>query len=305
MSVSVAYYHSPELPWSPALAEERRFRILSISTLVAVILLSLVVSAIKLPPLERGEVESVPPRLAKLVIQEKPKPPAPPPEPVKPETEKKPEAPKPEVKKETPPQQVQAARAKAARSGLLAMKGELESLQKDSLSSMLGSNRLTQNVDRDGTHRSIITSTATSGSGGINVARLGRDPGSTRLAARDTTVVESTLLKEEDQSGGNQSARKAGRSLEQINIVIDRNKGAINALYQRALRINPALQGKVVLELTIAPSGDVTACKVISTELNDEDLMRKLVARVKLFQFGAKPVDPTVFTWPIDFLPSM
>src|SRR3569623_3665169 len=30
----------------------------------------------------------------------------------------------------------------------------------------------------------------------------------------------------------------------------------------------------------------------------------KLVARVKLYQFGAKAVDPAVFTWPIEFLPS-
>lgn len=305
MSVNAGYYHSPELPWSPSLAEERRFRVLSIMILFVVGLLGLAAYVTKLPPLERSEVENVPPRLAKLVIREKP---TPPPEPVKAEPEKKPEPVKPDVKKETSPpaQQMQAAREKAAHSGLLAMKNELAALQKDTFSSMLGSNKLTQNVDHDNVRRSMITSSATSGSGGINVAQLSHDAGvgSTRLAARGTTVVESTMLKQENQSAEPQNGRN-GRSVEQIKLVLDQNKGAIYTLYQRALRANPALQGKVVLELTIAPSGEVTHCKVMSTELNDDDLMRKLVARVKLFQFGAKAVEPTVFTWPIDFLPSM
>ena len=50
-----------------------------------------------------------------------------------------------------------------------------------------------------------------------------------------------------------------------------KNKGAIDAMYARALRDNPALQGKVVIELTIAPSGDITAARIVSSELNDPE----------------------------------
>lgn len=300
-----AYYHSSELPWSPALTEERRFRIISITTLILVVLFSLVISQVKLPQLDRSEAESLPPRLAKLVIQEKPQPPPPTPEPVKP-AEKMPEVPKLEIKKEIPPaQQVQAARAKAANTGLLAMRNELTSLQNNSLSALTGNKTLTQSVQQDITRRSIITSGATSGSGGISTSQLSRDAGQTRLAGRNTTTVESALLKEESQAGGKEGSRQSGRSMEQIKLTLDQNKGALFALYQRALRSDPSLQGKVVLEITIAPSGDVTQCKVVSSELKDEELVRKVVARVKLFQFGAKTVDPTVFLWPIDFLPFM
>lgn len=302
-----AYYHSPELPWSPALTEERRFRIISITTLILVVLFSLVISQVKLPQLDRSEAESLPPRLAKLVIQEKPQPPPPPPppEPVKP-AEKASEVLKPEIKKEIPPaQQVQAARAKAANTGLLAMRNELTSLQNNSLSALTGNKTLTQSVEQDITRRSIITSGATSGSGGISTSQLSRDAGQTRLAGRNTTTVESALLKEEIQAGGKEGSRQSGRSTEQIKLTLDQNKGALFALYQRALRSDPSLQGKVVLEITIAPSGNVTQCKVVSSELKDDELVRKVVARVKLFQFGAKTVDPTVFLWPIDFLPFM
>lgn len=300
-----AYYHSPELPWSPALAEERRFRLISAVTLLLFIAFCVMMATIKVPPLGRGEAESIPPRLARLVIPEKPQPPPPPPEPVKPEVEKKPEVPKPETKAEItpPPAQVQAAREKASRSGLLALKSELSSLQKNTLSDLLGAKPLTQNVTQDSNQRSMITSAATAGSGGINTAHLGRDPGETRLAARDITQVESALAKAEDKNV-KKDGRKTGRSTEQVKLVLDQNKGAIYALYHRALRTDPSLQGKVVLEIIIAPSGDVSECKVVSSEIKDEDLIRKLVARVKLFQFGAKAVDPAVFTWPIDFLPS-
>jgi TonB family protein len=60
----------------------------------------------------------------------------------------------------------------------------------------------------------------------------------------------------------------------------------------------------VVLELKIAPSGEVLDCRVISSELKETELERKLVARIKQFDFGAKDVDQMIVTYPVDFLPS-
>ena len=87
-------------------------------------------------------------------------------------------------------------------------------------------------------------------------------------------------------------------------MVFDRNKAAIYALYNRALRDNPALQGKVVVQLTIAPTGEVTDCKVLSSELKNEELERKLVARIKMFKFEDRDVELITTTKPIDFFPA-
>ena len=100
------------------------------------------------------------------------------------------------------------------------------------------------------------------------------------------------------------TGKQAARSREEVELVFDKNKAAIYALYSRALRDNPALQGKVVLEVTISPSGDVTACRVVSSELNDPELERKLVARVKLFKFAAKDVATMTTIKPIEFFPA-
>ena len=68
---------------------------------------------------------------------------------------------------------------------------------------------------------------------------------------------------------------KGARTREEIELVFDRNRSAIYALYSRALRDNPALQGKVVLEVTIAPSGDVTDVRLVSSELGDPGTVDK------------------------------
>ncbi len=59
-----------------------------------------------------------------------------------------------------------------------------------------------------------------------------------------------------------------------------------------------------MLELTIAPTGEVTMFRVISSELRDPDLERKIIALVRLFRFDPKDVDAVTTTKPIDFFPA-
>jgi TonB family protein len=180
--------------------------------------------------------------------------------------------------------------------------------------------------------RAMITSTAGRGSGGLNTAAYSRDTGGGGLAGRATTVVEGYAgggggggaggggaggtgragagggAGAGPGAAGGQLTRsgsgKASRSIEEIKLVFERNKGAIYALYNRALREDSSLQGKVVVQLKIDPSGAVVDCRVLSSELKNDDLERKLVARIRQFDFGAKDVETMVVSWPVDFLPS-
>jgi periplasmic protein TonB len=182
--------------------------------------------------------------------------------------------------------------------------------------------------------RALITSNATGGSGGINTAGYSRNTGGGGLAGRSTTLVEGVIGGGGGGGAGGGGARgrgdgtgsgvggaggggtgaggslqrggsgKASRSIEDVKIVFDRNKGSIYAIYNRALREEPSLQGKVVLKLTIAPGGNVVDCQVVSSELKTPELETKLLARIRQFDFGAKDVDQMIVTWPVDFLPS-
>lgn len=87
--------------------------------------------------------------------------------------------------------------------------------------------------------------------------------------------------------------------------MFDRNKASFYSMFNRALRDRPDLRGKVVVKLTIAPSGAVTACELVSSELGDPDLERKVVQRVLLLNFGAKNVPEYTYpNYPIVFLPT-
>jgi TonB family protein len=151
----------------------------------------------------------------------------------------------------------------------------------------------------------LITAKSTAASGGIDTAALSRDVAGVSLAERTTTRVEAPVAGgAARRTVGKGQSRASARTIEEIQMVFDRNKGRIYSIYNRALRKNPALEGKMVLRLTIAPSGKVVKVVLVSSELNDPELERKVLARIRMFDFGARDVSEVTITYPIDFLPA-
>jgi periplasmic protein TonB len=295
----VPYYRRYELPWSPSEETERRFRVILRNLGIAATIVAIVLFF--LPHTERvTNTDSLPERVVQLVAQ--PPPPPPPPPPPKPE---KPLEKVPVTK--APPVPVDP-RIKASKSGLLASMDDLAALRDQIDLDKFAKNQknTTDPGDVSTVTRSLITSKAGGTSGGISA------PTSSGLASGSGSLrgIYTTQVKDPNLGAGGQAATRAGgsgkasRSADEIALVFTKNKGAIDAMYARALRDNPALQGKVVIELTIAPSGDITAAKVISTELNDPEFENKLLARIRLFKFEAKDVAALTATKPIDFFPA-
>jgi TonB family protein len=312
--IAHSFYHSADLPWTKFEEDRRRFRKILQRVLLICLIFALVIPFLPIPQIEREKAEALPPRLAKLVLERKQvKPPAPAKTPAPKSVKKAPKLKKPKQKakpKKIEQKKIETARQKAQRSGLLAFKDELAELRdNDVLKEIQKNSRLIKSTERKAARveRSLIAANASSGSGGINTSKLSRGTGGTALAGRATTQVSSPVdgigTGQGDVSRGGGS-RKASRSIEEIQLVFDRNKAAIYSIYNRALRKDPTLEGKVVLKLTILPDGKVVACELVSSELREPGLERKIVARVSLFDFGAKEVETMVVTYPIDFLPS-
>src|SRR5687768_16724077 len=260
---------------------------------------------------ERPPPPALPEEVVRLVLE------PPPPPPPKPEAKKE-EPPKPEAKPEPkpvePPKPVdrrEEARKKAEKSGLLAMKDQLEDLRDALEPTEMSSAPLIGKVEGESrAERSLVTSRTGVGSGGINTGKLssgfGSGPGNLKghTTAAASPSFADKIGETQQQASRSGSGGKASRSREEIEIVFDRNKSAIYALYSRALREQPELQGKVVVQLTISPSGEVTDCRVLSSELNDAELERKLVARIRMFRFEARDVEAMTTTKPIEFFPA-
>src|SRR6202049_4664062 len=299
--VIAPYYREFDLPWEGDPESSARFR-----KILRVLLIVLVVFGIAFPLLptpKRVTMEEVPQRLARVMLENKPKPPPPPP-PV-PKEEKPKIEPKIAVVKPPPVDERKRARDKAQKQ-LNQVKDELADLRDVMDLSPLETKNLSGAVGADAhAERSLITSKVGAGSGGITSSNSSRGfgTGAGSLTGHDTTAVTSSIARSGlDRRGPTRTGTsgKAARSREEIELVFDRNKGAIYGLYNRALRDRAELQGKTVLEFTIAPTGEITMCRVVSSELNDPDLESKIVARVKLFHFDAKDVESITTTKPID-----
>jgi TonB family protein len=305
----IVNYRTYQLPWELSQEQDERFVRLVKQVLACVIAFSIVVPLMPLPEPDPAEVEQVPPRFAKLLLE---KPPAPPPP--KPVVQPKPEqlqaTPQPVAQQPQPvvaEQTVEQARDNAARAGLLPFAEQLADLRDTSALNNIASNQSLGSASGDAARveRSLITASTGRGSGGINTAGMSRNTGGGGLAGRSTTQVSAPVAGMGD--GGPRVVRGGGgpsRSREEIELVFDKNKGSIFALYNRALRRDPTLQGKLVLRLTIEPSGVVSDCEVVSSELGDAEMERKLVQRVKMFRFEAKDVARVTTTKPIDFFPA-
>jgi periplasmic protein TonB len=364
MSATAISFRLPVLPWSLVIEDEKRFKRILRTVLAVCVIVCLVLLFMPRPVENRAVPVEVPPRLAKLVIEQRETPKPPPPkaeaplaakEAAKPE-QAKPEAPTPKpeparmaavpaarnpVPNKPPGENLESARRKAAGVGLLAMKDDLNQLAAVPVAVQLNQDikpgkgigagvgvGVGMGTEAGIPTRALITSNATNGSGGINTAGYSRDTGGGGLGGKGTTLVEGTIgggggggpggglgVGGKGNGAGNgtggaggtlakSGTGKASRSIEEIRLVFERNKGAIYAIYNRALREDPSLQGKVVLALTISPTGQVADLRVVSTELKDNELERKLLARIRQFDFGAKDVATLTINWPVDFLPS-
>ena len=300
------FYRLYELPWSPTEEIEARFRKVMWIAFGVFAVCAIAIPLLPVPDKSLVKAPEIPDRIVKLVIEKKIPPPPPPPPKVE---EPKPEPLKVEPKPQPPPK-VEDAREKAQKSGLLKLQDQLADLRDNSvLDKAAQTKNLTGKVNEDtASERSLITSKVGANSGGINTAALSRGYGSGAgsLTGHNTTQVTSAVLARQAEDGVRRGAgsNKAARSEEEIALIFDRNKGAIYSIYTRALREKPELRGKLVLELTIAPDGAITRCDVVSSELGDPELERRLVARIKQFRFESKDVGTMTVTKPIDFFPA-
>lgn len=325
----MAFFLSPnmELPWTSSIEQDERFKKILRTALILLVIVSIPVIVIDVPEQTREEKEKLPPQLARVILEKQELPPPKPIEPPKVEEKKpeepKPEEPKPEVKppepkpvekkpepvkeRQPPKADVAKAREKAESSGLLQFKDDLMDMRESLDVAAVDSATIARgNAQAATVDRSMITSGVTTASGGINTAALSRDTGGVALSGRETTKVESDLAKSTGTSAtdsGSKAQEGAARSEEEIRKVIEQHKGAIFSIYNRALRQNPALQGKVVVRIIIESTGKISSVDIVSSELQDPDLESRLLQRIRLISFPASNVARTTLNYSFDFLP--
>lgn len=318
-------YRPMAMPWSHQGDDERRFRKILITLMTLALGFAALAPFIKLPPLDKNKAEPIPERIVELIKKKQ----APPPEP-KP-VEKKGEKPsekkeeKPAGKhaekkqeaaptKEAPTQAVpdsQVARAKAETKGVLAFRNNFADLLQDTTPAKQDvdvriSNSGRQAAAGEPAQRALITAQG-GGSGGINTSNLSRQVAGNSAQAITAAGSKFARVESAISSGADRPLSKGSgpaRTDEEIQIVFDKYKTALDRIYQRELRNDPSLSGRIELIITIEPDGHVSACSVKSSDLASPTLKDDVVERVKKFNFGAKEGVPSIkIVFPVDFHP--
>jgi periplasmic protein TonB len=305
----------PILPWDKDEIESGRFKRILLIIVVLVLVSSAIIPFLTVTKPDRTKATSIPPRLVKMVLEQK-KEVKPPPIPEQPKEEE----PEPELEKEQEPEKktepekapepekkpIEKPSAKQVAKKHIAVFDALADLREpDDMQAIKSKRSLSKEQGKAATvTRSLITKKATQGSGGVKVASASRSSGTGTLAGQNTTNVKSDI---NDAVENTKQVSKSGslkRSSENIQLAFDKYYSQIFSPYQRALRKNPALQGRVRFNLVIQPDGSVSACTILSSELNDPALEKRLISKIKKMKFGAQNV--AVWTGPylINFFPN-
>ena len=299
-----------QLPWESSGVEDKHFHRLLGVMLSVFLVAGLIVPMLPMPEIVHKTQEQPPPTFARVILEKKVLPP-PVVVPVKPKpkpTVIQKKRPKRKVAKapiKKPQPSLAQAKAQAALSGVMQFQDELLKLR-----DKIDPNTLNQTAKLRGegqvaqAERSIITSSSKTGSGGIATTKVSRNAGGVALSTRETTRVASHIVDSAAREFRNSaSAQRGGRSDESIRRIMDQHKGTIFSVYNRALRKDPLLEGKLVFEMVIDAAGTVTEVKLLSSTLADQALTQKILARIRMIRFGREQVLTTRLNYSLDFLP--
>ena len=331
MTTTAIAFNDFVLPWEATRKEDERFRRILKRLLIGFLLLSIVFPWLPLPYIEREKAEMIPPTIARVLLQQKlpAPPPAPPPPKQEPVPKEKPveKTAAPGKVKDPDPGGSKPAGKKVASMGVGAFSKQLQSLRSSlDVAKLQARNTNVKTGAAARSTRSVLgRESATKTSGGINTSMMSSNGNGTQLAGRSGVAVGSpfgdgngsggagygngsgTGYGNGSGSGGgggkHGSSVAGGRDMESIRRVFEQHKGAIYAIYNRALRMDPEIRGKYVFHIVIEPSGAISKIELITSELGDNALEKKLLARIRVIDFGPDDVVATPVNYKFDFLP--
>ncbi|HLB94955.1 MAG TPA: TonB family protein [Nitrospiria bacterium] len=321
------------LAYAPLDPQDERFRRILWATVVLYMLLGMGVGLLKVPPPALPDVTQLPPRIAKLIIPPKAPPmpevkPAPKPEKAKPaETEPK----KTEVAAKPEPSPEEIAERQRRRNLEIAMNSGLLKILKQSDKQPVSDTKLKKAFSeikglssrpelskpglalKEPAHsggiddmvsqlekalkdsKVIISDKALRQSGGISPAGAEKGIEGPALTDRKTTGVENPFQIKGYEEG------KSPRTYDSIAEVVEGYKTGIIFIYNKALRTNPTLRGTITVEFTIAASGEIIDCRIVSTSMTDPPFEESLVKRIFQWRFPAIPEGDVTVVYPIVF----
>jgi outer membrane biosynthesis protein TonB len=292
------------------------------------LLAAALVTIIHLPVPDHLDIQDLPERVAKLILE-------PPPIIATPESPKVSDAPKekqvekPKAQKAAPAPKpsAQQTREIVRQSGLLA--SLIEEEEQGGLSDIIESQRLDQVFSTS----DLITAPTTKSSRSVV----------TKPVAHDTGLVDKTIAKSKTLGSGDRTKLAQGEQVALTRIpigtggtgggsqrlgdgvgirlkgggsgsggavdydaiarVVEQYKNGLIYLYNKELRANPTLRGTISVEFSIDSTGKVIETRIVSTTMDHAPLEQALASRIKMWKFPHLYDGVIIVTYPFVFFP--
>ncbi len=137
----------------------------------------------------------------------------------------------------------------------------------------------------------------TGGSGGIDDFLNDMDDAAPQVTLKKRAKVD--LVKPQKVSGSSEAL--GYRTEQSITNVVLAKRGQIQYTYEKYLKRNPNLRGKISIEFTIAANGFVKSARIVDSTINHPQLKRELLALVKRMKFEAIPSGDVTTVFPFLF----
>lgn len=286
------------LPWHEQAEQQEKFKRL-LKRLSIPVLAFMMVMSISPNFFEEDEVEE---KVVAQVILEPPKVVETPPPPSEPPPEKKTQS----VNKNVKPKEG----ANTSLQNLAALSQQMSALQKNVSASKQQKKNIVvseQGQVQKSSRSRLGQQSINSSSGGLKASDLTVNAKGATLQGHVSDDIESPLMNIElpDAAQYHYDPKKnSKRDMQSIRRTLERYKGAVYALYTKALRLNPELGGRFIFEFVIMPNGAIDNLKLKSSELGDSKLEQSMLQKIKGINFGSDDVNPTAVQYTFSFLPS-
>ena len=100
------------------------------------------------------------------------------------------------------------------------------------------------------------------------------------------------------------ASSNAKRDNNAISAIVSSHKASIRMSYEKYLKRDPRLAGKITVRFTIAASGSIAMATVVENTTGNKDLENEIIRKIRMWHFEAIPDGDVTVTYPFVFAPA-
>jgi TonB family protein len=103
------------------------------------------------------------------------------------------------------------------------------------------------------------------------------------------------------EGAGSSNAKRDNNA---INAVVASHKVSLRMSYEKFLKRDPNLSGKITVRFTISAAGSVASVSILENTTSNSELEHEIISKIRMWQFETVPEGDVTVTYPFVFMPA-